>query len=183
MSLLPLDQPVTGEKVRALFEERGFLKQAEVEAIIALGLDKRKAMALYDQDPEAPLSDVSHALMIRLLDLSPGLFEVPYEDVFAFKAFLDACLGTPLHPRHFSVMMGFSANAVDRWRRGDAPKRSVTVLAYYLKKALLRLPQEQRKQAIHEWAQVVHAEASARGIPDVFNCEYGWPRLRKDAHD
>lgn len=164
--MIPVSRPVINKDLDDLRLGYGL---SVMDACYLFGLNMGK-WSMMKSMPEEPVSDVSLALLVRLLDGNPGLFLPPeYPTPAEMKELFDHCGGKPIRQKTLAIMLGNNESSGYRWLKLEAnQKPSVSRLSLYLEKALLSLSEDRRFEALKAWQEVVQQEGYARTGKDVF---------------
>lgn len=165
--MIPITRPVIG---RDLEEIKQLLGLSAGDTCYLLGLSITKWTSLVRTFPDEPLKDPTLALLVRFLDKYPEMSIMPVYPTATEMYEMFKSLVPSMDQRRFSVLFGAERAACSRWLRtgGSRISPDLARLMLYLRNQLLALPEEDRAQAIHEWADVVDLEGKARGVSNVF---------------
>ncbi|MBL8260052.1 MAG: hypothetical protein JNM60_09620 [Candidatus Competibacteraceae bacterium] len=173
------DGPVTGRHYMAVFEK---LKMDVGPFLNFLGANMRDHV-LINQNLDEPIADEGLALHLRLLDRYPELVhpEPAVDDlVQEIKAIRrenpDLQLPMRVTPSFVSLLLGRHIRTASLWStQKSEPGWKITTLM----RDLMNLFETHPNPAafLEEYIDLVHAEASARGVADLFAAK-AWPRTR-----
>lgn len=164
--MIPVSRPVINKDLDDLRLSYGL---SVMDACYLFGLNMGKWSAMKSA-PNEPVTDVSLALLVRLLNENPALFTPPeYPSPAEMKDLFDKSQGEPIKQKDLAIMLGNNESSGYRWLRLNSnQKPSVSRLSLYLEKMLLSCKEDQRHDLLEEWMKVVHQEGYVRTNKDVF---------------
>lgn len=165
--MIPTTRPVIG---RDLEEIKQLLGLSAGDTCFLLGLSITKWTSLVRTSPDEPVKDPTLALLVRFLDRYPEMSIMPTYPTATEMFDMFKALVPNMDQRRFSVLFGAERAACSRWLRTGGARISPDLarLMLYLRNQLAALPEEERLEALREWADVVQIEGQARGVSNVF---------------
>ncbi len=165
-SLIPSNRPVIGRDLDTLRLAFGLTTH---DTIWLLNLSITRWTDIVRNAPDAPVSDPSLALLVRLLVQHPELVQalLPAKP-HASEVFDLMRSATPIELKRFSTHLGAEASAGYRWMRpGAQPSAMVQRLMQCLRTVLHGQNNDMRSQELSSWRNTVEQEARARGVVQV----------------
>lgn len=165
-SLIPSNRPVIGRDLETLRLAFGLSTH---DTIWLLNLSITRWTDIVRTAPDAPVSDPSLALLVRLLVQHPELVQalLPAKPHASEVFDLMRC-AAPIELKRFSTHLGAEASAGYRWMRpGAQPSAMVQRLMQCLRTVLHAQSNDMRSQELSSWRNTVEQEAQARGVAQV----------------
>lgn len=165
-SLIPSNRPVIGRDLETLRLAFGLSTH---DTIWLLNLSITRWTGIVRNAPDAPVSDPSLALLVRLLAQHPELLQalLPAKP-HASEVFDLMRSAAPIELKRFSPHLGAEASAGYRWMRpGAQPSAMVQRLMQCLRTVLHAQSNDMRSQELSSWRNTVEQEARARGVAQV----------------
>lgn len=165
-SLIPSNRPVIGRDLETLRLAFGLSTH---DTIWLLNLSITRWTDIVRNAPDAPVSDPSLALLVRLLAQHPELLQalLPAKP-HASEVFDLMRSAAPIELKRFSPHLGAEASAGYRWMRpGAQPSAMVQRLMQCLRTVLHAQSNDMRSQELSSWRNTVEQEARARGVAQV----------------
>lgn len=165
-NLIPSHRPVIGRDLETLRLAFGLTTH---DTIWLLNLSITRWTQIVRKEADAPVSDPSLALLVRLLMQHPELVHtlLPSKP-HASEVFDLMQSASAVELKRFSTYVGAEASAGYRWMRpGAQPSTMVQRLLQCLHSVLSTQSCEVRSQELSGWRETVEQEAHARGLAPV----------------
>ena len=165
VTLIPSNRPVVGRDLEEIKQQFGL---SAADALFLFGISITKWTQIVRNNPEAPLTDPTLALLVRFLAEHPELSVIPkMPNASEMYELVNTVM--PIDQKRFSIMMGAEASAGYRWRKSTSRQgAALQRLMYYMKIALMSKAAGDKIQLINNWEKTVANEGAARGVPDIF---------------
>ena len=170
---IPTDRPVLGRDLEAVRQQFALLTS---DACWVFGMSITRWTQVVRQQADEPVSEPKLALLVRYLAEHPELQPIP---VFPSPSEMYELLKGvgDVDAKTFGVLWGAEASAGYRWLREDSGiVPGVSRLMHYVRQELMAAAPEDRPRIMAGWRRTVNTEATARGVPDVFNSRTWTPK-------